>query len=288
MAAEEQLLVSAGWLLEHYQNPNIRIVDTRFTLGKPDVGREAYEAGHIPGSVFVDLEKDLSAPVRPDRVGGRHPLPAISKLEEVFSKAGISNGHHVIAYDDPSTGAGFYAAHLWWLLRYLGHDRVSVLDGGLPAWIAAGGTMVGSPPPLITTAVFRAHPRTEMLVDADYVSNRGENTVLIDSRAPERFRGEVEPLDWKAGHIPGAVNCNWAEGLKPGTGEWKGKTEQLHRLAAVTDGREEVLVYCGSGVSAGGNLLALAIAGIEDNVKLYAGSWSDWVSDDNRPIETGA
>lgn len=280
------LLVSPEWLLEHYQNPRVRIVDTRFTLGKPDAGQAAYDAGHIPGAVFIDLEKDLSAPVRPDRVGGRHPMPSSEQFEAVLSRLGISNGDHVVAYDDPSTGSGFYAAHLWWILRYLGHDEVSVLNGGLPAWIAAGGS-ISTEAPAPASANFVANPKNEMLVDAAYVQNRPANSVLVDSRAPERFRGEVEPLDWKAGHIPGAVNRNWADGLAPDR-TWKSAEEQSGRFAELSNGGgNEVIVYCGSGVSAGGNLLALELAGVP-NVKLYAGSWSDWISDDSRPIATGA
>jgi thiosulfate/3-mercaptopyruvate sulfurtransferase len=158
-------LVSAAWLLEHHADHDLRIVDTRFTLGQPDAGRNAFSAGHLPGAVFVDLERDLSAPVRPDRVGGRHPLPEVSRLEVLFSSLGVGNAHRVVAYDDPSSGQGFYAAHLWWLLRYLGHDAVRVLDGGLPAWTAAGGTLetVERAHP---AAVFRAQPRAEMIVNA--------------------------------------------------------------------------------------------------------------------------
>jgi thiosulfate/3-mercaptopyruvate sulfurtransferase len=275
-------LVSAAWLLEHLHDSSLRIVDTRFTLGKPDAGREAFDAGHIPGAVFVDLERHLSAPVRPDRVGGRHPLPEISSLEVLFSGLGIGDAHRVVAYDDPSTGQGFYAAHLWWLLRYLGHDEVSVLDGGLPAWEAAGGALE-----LIERAhpraSFKAQPRAEMLVGATEVEARGEGVVLVDSRSAERYRGDVEPLDWKAGHIPGAVHRNWADGLSDG--HWKSAESQRERFADL-EHAEEVIVYCGSGVSAGGNLLALELAGIKD-AKLYAGSWSDWVSDDSRPIVIG-
>lgn len=272
------LLVEPAWLLEHYKDTELRLVDTRFALGKPDAGRLAFEAGHLPGAVFADLERDLSAPVRPDRVGGRHPIPCVEHLEALFSRLGISRQHHVVAYDDPSTGTGFYAAHLWWLLRYLGHDNVSVLDGGLPAWLAAGGeleTAVSTP----QSATFRATVRPDMIVDAAGVAARAESTVLVDSRAPERYRGEVEPLDWKAGHIPGAINISWADGLQEG--RWKSAEEQESRFpeAAVT------IVYCGSGVSAAGNLFAMELAGIE-NVKLYPGSWSDWISDPDRPIET--
>jgi thiosulfate/3-mercaptopyruvate sulfurtransferase len=278
-----QPLVSAEWILEHHANlEGLRVIDARFLLGKPDAGRAAFEAGHIPGATFVDLERDLSAPVRADRAGGRHPLPDPASLEVLFSGLGIGNDTHVVAYDDPSTGQGFYAAHLWWLLRYLGHDAVSVLDGGIPAWIAAGGTLetieLAHP-----AASFNAKPRAEMLVSAADVATRGSETVLIDSRAPERYRGETEPLDWKAGHIPGAINRNWAEGMEDG--RFKDAATQLERFKDL-GAAEEIIVYCGSGVSAGGNLLALEIAGVRD-AKLYAGSWSDWVSDPERPVATG-
>ena len=271
-------LVEVGWLLEHSADDDVRIVDTRFALGKPDAGRAAFEAGHIPGAVFVDLERDLSAPVRPDRVGGRHPIPSIDQLEAVFSRLGISSQHKVVAYDDPSTGTGFYGPHLWWLLRFLGHDKVAVLNGGLPAWLAAGGGLE-TEQRSFAPAIFTSHPRHEMVVDAGAVAARSEGVVLIDSRAPERYRGEVEPLDWKAGHIPGAINANWAEGVREG--KWKSAEEQKARFPDAG----EIIVYCGSGVSAAGNLLAMELAGISD-VKLYAGSWSDWISDDSRPVET--
>lgn len=267
-------LVTAAWLLQHPPDPNIRVVDTRFVLGKPDAGREAFAAGHIPGAVFVDLERDLSAHPHPDRRGGRHPLPTIIKLEETLSKLGILNEQHVVAYDD----GGFFAAHFWWLLRYLGHDSVSILDGGLPAWTGPRETVARH-----YSGHFHAKPRAEMLVDANYVQNRGSASVLMDSRAPERFRGEVEPIDWKAGHIPGAINKDWANGLE--NGHFKSSEAQGDRFKDVRNAGE-VIVYCGSGVSAGANMLALELAGIH-GAKLYAGSWSDWASDDTRPIATG-
>ena len=267
-------LVNAAWLLQHHADPNVRVVDTRFVLGKPDAGREAFAAGHIAGAVFADLERDLSSHPEPSRRGGRHPLPAIAKLEESLSKLGISKEQHVVAYD----GGGFFAAHFWWMLRYLGHDQVSVLDGGLPAWTGPLDTVVTQ-----YSGNFHAKPRTEMLVDAPYVRNRGSGSVLIDSRAPERFRGDVEPLDWKAGHIPGAINKDWASGLE--NGFYKTREAQLERFNDVRNA-PEVIVYCGSGVSAGANMLSLELAGIQ-GAKLYAGSWSDWASDDARPIATG-
>ena len=275
-------LVSAAWLMANLENSNLRVMDARFLLGKPDAGLDMYRAAHIPSAVFVDLERDLSAAVRPDRVGGRHPLPAPEVLAARLGALGIGDDHLVIAYDDPASGQGFYAAHLWWLLRYLGHDAVRVLDGGIAAWISAGGSLeAGTVAP--TSAVLTPKARLEMLVSADDVQQRSSSTALIDSRAPERYRGELEPLDPKAGHIPGAVNINWAGGVQGG--QWLEGTAQRERFASIADA-DEIIVYCGSGVSAAGNLLALELAGVRD-AKLYAGSWSDWVSDPQRPVATG-
>ena len=276
-------LVSAAWLMTNLENSNLHVVDARFLLGKPDAGLDMYRAAHIPSAVFVDLERDLSAAVRADRVGGRHPLPTPEVLSARLGALGIGDDHLVIAYDDPASGQGFYAAHLWWLLRYLGHDAVRVLDGGIAAWIAAGGSLEAGTVKL-ETAVFTPRARLEMLVSADDVAGRSSNAVLIDSRAPERYRGELEPLDWKAGHIPGAVNVNWAGGVQGG--QWLEGAAQRERFASVADA-DEIIVYCGSGVSAAGNLLALELAGVKD-AKLYAGSWSDWVSDSERPVATGS
>lgn len=276
-------LVSASWLLSKLDDPNVLVIDTRFTLGNPQAGLRAYHLGHIPGANFLDLERDLSAPVHPNRVGGRHPLPAVELLAATLSQIGISNRHHVIAYDDPSTGAAFCATHLWWMLRYLGHDAISVLDGGLPAWLAAGGSLTTEIPTRVP-ATFIAKPRAEMLVDANYVQNRAQNTLLIDSRAPERFRGDVEPLDWKAGHIPGAINLNWASAMEQG--HWKSPEAQQSRISDPIKGNAEIVFYCGSGISATANLFALELAGVK-GAKLYAGSWSDWISDPLHDIATG-
>jgi thiosulfate/3-mercaptopyruvate sulfurtransferase len=274
-------LVNVDWLLVHHRDADVRVVDARFALGQPDAGMGAYRAGHVPGAVFLDLERDLSSPVRPDKKGGRHPLPDPDVLAAKLGALGIGDDHLVIAYDDPSTGQGFYAAHLWWLLRYLGHDRVAVLDGGLPAWTNAGGRLeidVPEHPRLI----FTPRVRNEMIVNADFVASRDSSTALIDSRAAARYRGEVEPIDPKAGHIPGAINRDWSAGIGP-DGRWKSGDEQRARF----DGLErDLIVYCGSGVSAIGNLLALEIAG-RTNVRLYAGSWSDWISESSRPVAIG-
>jgi thiosulfate/3-mercaptopyruvate sulfurtransferase len=274
-------LVDVDWLLGHHRDADVRVVDARFALGQPDAGINAYQAEHVPGAVFLDLERDLSGPVRPDKKGGRHPLPDPDVLAAKLGALGIGDDHFVIVYDDPSTGQGFYAAHVWWLLRYLGHDRVAVLDGGLPAWTKVGGTLETDVPKHLTL-IFTPRVQNEMIVDADFVGSRDERTVLIDSRAGARYRGEVEPIDPKAGHVPGAVNRDWSAGLTA-DGRWKSSDEQHARF----DGLEgDLVVYCGSGVSATGNLLALEIAGKTD-ARLYAGSWSDWVSDETRPVAIG-
>ena len=274
-------LVSAAWLLENLNS--LKLVDTRFALGKPDFGREVYQSGHLPGAVFLDLERDLSSPVRDDRVGGRHPLPNPETLADKLSSLGIADSSFVVAYDDPSSGQGFYAAHLWWLLRWLGHDAVAVLDGGLSAWLEAGG-ILETASPLTTNATFIPRIRPEMVVSADQVAARTSSAALLDSRAAPRYRGEVEPLDWKAGHIPGAVNMDWSNGLDS-TGKFKATLEQQERFSKLEE--TEVMVYCGSGVSAGANMLALELAGVK-NAKLYAGSWSDWVSDSSNPVAVGS
>jgi thiosulfate/3-mercaptopyruvate sulfurtransferase len=275
-------LTSASWLLE--QHDSVRVIDARFLLGQPNAGRDAYDAGHIPGAIFLDLEHDLSSPKRPDGRGGRHPLPDPNLLASKLGAVGIGDAQTVIAYDDPSSGQGFYAAHVWWLLRYLGHDRVSVLDGGLQAWLAAGGTLE-TDLPLHATSTFTPRVRREMLANAEDVAVRGPGAILIDSRAAVRYRGEVEPIDAKAGHIPGAINLDWAMGLEPNA-TFKSASAQAERFTAL-ENAEEVLVYCGSGVSACGNLLALEVAGIT-GAKLYAGSWSDWIQQSDAPIAVGA
>jgi len=272
-------LIGVEWLYEHLGSEQLRIVDCRFSLQDPLAGRRAFEAGHIPGALFLDLEKDLSAPVRPDRRGGRHPLPAPEVLAETLGRAGIGNQHFVVAYDEPPAG-GMYAPHLWWLLRWLGHDQVAVLDGGIKAWKEAGYEVSTSAVEYAPT-LFRPSPRPEMVVDADYVAHRPADAVLIDSRAPERYRGEVEPIDPMAGHIPGAINRDWLDSLDA-TGRFKPAEAQRERFEGLEG---EIIVYCGSGVSATANLLALAVAG--KRAKLYAGSWSDWVSDPSRPVSRG-
>lgn len=273
-------IVSMAWVLEHIGERDVVIADCRFTLGKPDAGREAYEASHIPGAVYLDLEKDLSATV--DEHGGRHPLPDIFELTVALSRAGIGNETRVIAYDDQG---GIMASRLWWLLKYLGHEQVFVMDEGFTAWKNAGHP-VSDEPAAPVPAKFLATVQHTMLAEMDQVKELlGQDRVtLIDSREAPRYRGEVEPLDRVAGHIPGAINRFWKDGLTA-SGAWKNAAEQAARFNDL-DRDGELIVYCGSGVSATPNVIALQEAGFS-KVRLYAGSWSDWISYSENPIATG-
>lgn len=275
-------LISAADFAKQLSSPQLRVLDTRYALADPLSGRLAYMEGHVPGAVFADLETDLSGEVQPSGAGGRHPLPDTQTLAAWLGEQGIGDEHQVVIYDDPSTGQGFYAAHAWWLLRWLGHTQVQVLDGGWPAYLAAGGA-ISTDEPAHTQANFTPEAQRGWLASADEVAALPQNVTLIDSRAAPRYRGDTEPIDKKAGHIPGAINRDWASGLSA-DGTFRPPDEQAERFPA-----GDVVLYCGSGVSAAGNLLALATAGREpgQGVRLYAGSWSDWVSDDAREVATG-
>lgn len=257
------------------------IVDCRFDLSDPARGESEYLEAHIPGAVFAHLERDLSGP----KTGrsGRHPLPSVEEMSECFSSWGIDARVGVVVYD---AGAGQFAARLWWMLRYLGHERVQVLNGGLKAWRDAslpvrGGREARRP------RRFDARPRAEMRIDLpDLVRMRGEH-LLIDARDPARYRGDDEPLDPVAGHIPGARNHFWQRNLDE-RGFFLSPERlrnQYESLLAVTP-PERTVVYCGSGVTACHNLIALELAGVQ-GVKLYPGSWSEWCADPERPVEAG-
>ena len=243
-----------------------RFVDCRWELGKPEAGRELYRAGHIPGAAFLDVERELSAPPgEPPAHGGRHPLPDPHAFAEAAGRAGIGPDVFVVAYDQGRSGG---AARLWWLLRHFGHEEVAVLRGGIDGWI--GPLRAGEE--AIEAREFVPRPRTDDTVDAAELERRlGEDgLVVIDARAPERYRGEVEPIDRVAGRIPGAVNLPFA-----GEGD----------LPADVLEADEAVAYCGSGVTACVTLLDLAEAGRPD-AKLYPGSWSDW-SSRGLPTERG-
>ena len=271
-------LIDVQRLSEHYEDLNWVIVDCRFSLADTTAGRTAYEKAHIPGAVYAHLDDDLSGPPVTDR--GRHPLPTPSALTKMFGRLGISADTQVIAYDDVN---GMVASRLWWMLRYMGHTAVAVLDGGWQSWQAAdlptfGGVEFNAP------AVFTGSPQHSWLVQVGEIP---AVSLLVDSRGAERYRGEVEMIDKKAGHIPGAVNYfyqqNWGE-----DGRYLPANQirqQMSQLLGNTPPHEAVF-YCGSGVSACANLLALAHAGL-GNARLYVGSWSEWSGDDKRPIAVG-
>ncbi|MBB6633225.1 sulfurtransferase [Cohnella thailandensis] len=274
-------VVSRKWLLARLYESDLVIVDCRFVMGQPDAGRAAYEESHIPGAVYLDLERDLSAPVEEDGQGGRHPLPDAAELAGRLSRVGIGNDSRVVAYDDQG---GAMASRLWWLLRYLGHENVFVLDEGFSAW-KKGGYPVNADQKVLIPSTFLATVQHSMLVEMEEVQESlgGEERVLVDSREAPRYRGEVEPLDKKAGHIPGARNKFW-KGVLQEDGSFK-SPEALAEHFADLPRDKELVVYCGSGVTATPNVLALSEAGFE-KVKLYAGSWSDWISYAANPIAT--
>lgn len=275
-------LVDAQWLSRHLGQDGLVIADCRFVLSDPQAGRKAYESGHIPTAVYFDLDADLSAP---PGEGGRHPLPDVQGLAAKLGAAGIDASTAVVCYDDQK---GSMAARLWWLLRYLGHEAVAVLDGGYSAWVKAGSPVTAEKPqPRARTFQPRLQPH--MVVDMEELRRQVEQgtALLVDSRAAERYRGDIEPLDPVAGHIPGAVNMPW-EGNWGDDGFLKSPEEIRARWQPVLEQRDprEIIVYCGSGVTACANLLALERVGVT-GVKLYAGGWSQWCRHPENPVATG-
>ena len=276
-------LISPADLAERLSDPDWLVADCRFELGQPAAGRAAWQAGHIPGSIHADLERDLSAPVT--AATGRHPLPPIADIEKTFSRFGIADRTQVVCYD-ASNGA--YASRLWWMLRYLGHDAVALLDGGFAAWVAEGRP-VSTAATARSAATFVAQPRAHMLVDSAGVATalaRGER--LVDVRGAERFAGATEPLDTVAGHVPGAVNLPFSGNLDA-SGRFLDPAALAARWAASAPGdpAQPAICMCGSGVTACQQLLALEAAGIP-GARLYAGSWSEWIRDPARPVARGA
>ena len=270
-------LVDGGWLFDHIDEPGLRVIDLRWYLdGRP--GRAAYEAGHIPGAVFVDLDREITGH-RPG--AGRHPLPSHEEFQVAMRRAGVGRVSRVVVYDDQG---GFSAGRLWWLLRYFGHPDVAVLDGGLAAWPGDLSTETARYPPGDFVA---AAPQEGSKLDFEELVQAAGDLVLLDARSGPRYRGEAEPIDPKAGHIPGALNAPWQDNLGDdqrflGAGELRLRFQSL----GVREGRD-VVAYCGSGVSACHNLLALEIAGLSGS-RLYPGSWSDWSSRPEAPVATGA
>ncbi len=275
-------LIDTATLASHLADPAVVVIDCRFELAKPDAGEAAYTGGHIPGAAYAHLDRDLSGP-KSGR-NGRHPLPAPAVLAATFGRLGIDGTTQVIAYDQDN---GMYASRLWWLLRWMGHEAVAVLDGGLAAWIADGHAVTAGIE-VHAARGFSGTPNPAFTVDAEAVGALAASSAarVIDARAPERYRGEVEPLDPVAGHIPGAVNYAFLRNLE--NGRFRSADALRAEFEAIISGVavEQVVSYCGSGVTGCHNLLALEHAGLH-GARLYPGSWSEWVSDPSRPVEKG-
>jgi thiosulfate/3-mercaptopyruvate sulfurtransferase len=274
-------LVSTGWLRANLGMPSLIVADVRWVPGGS--ATEAFERGHIPGAILLDADTDLAG--KPFTQGpGRHPLPSPEAFASTMSRAGIGDDTTVIAYDDNS---GSYAARLWWMLDALGQPAVGVLDGALAAW---GGPVETGPAKQREPATFTAKPwPRELIADAGDVADaiRDANAVVLDARAPERYRGDVEPIDPVAGHIPGARSAPWAGNLDPTTGRFLDPDALRKRYEALgIDDAHHAIAQCGSGLTACHDVLALRLAGL-GNVRLYEGSWSDWVNDPSRPVATG-
>lgn len=257
--------------------PTVTVLDVRYQMGGPG-GPDLYAEGHVPGAAYVDMDSALADPPGPR---GRHPLPEVTTFEAAMRQAGVSNDRPVVVYDD---WGGRAAARAWWLLRYHGHGDVRVLDGGWTAWQRDGrraetGTVAAEP------GSFTADPGHLPVVEADQVLAFAEAHTLVDARAPERYRGEVEPIDPVAGHIPGAVNVPTGANLDA-DGRFRPAEELRGLYATVIADGAEAAAYCGSGVTAAHDILAMAVAGID--AALYPGSWSEWVAEPGRPLALGS
>lgn len=254
------------------------VLDVRWRLGGPP-GIDSYLAGHLPGAVYLDLDSQLAGTPGD---GGRHPLPGTADFEAAMRGAGVGAGQNVVVYDDADSTI---AARLWWMLRYFGHDRVRVLDGGFRGW-AAAGRAVSTGQVTAPAGDFSAKPGQLPVLDADGAAEAARSGILLDARAPARYRGEIEPVDRVAGHIPGALSAPTAENVTA-DGVFRPAADLRARFAdlGIDGDGQQVAVYCGSGVTAAHELLALALADIQ--AALYVGSWSGWVADPARPVATG-
>lgn len=272
-------------LLPNVDNPDVRIVDCRFSLSAPEIKLQEYRLLHIPRSVYAHLERDLSGQVKPG-VTGRHPLPEIDQLADFLGRIGVDENVQVVAYDD--AGGALAAARLWWLLRWLGHNSVAVLDGGWQAWLEASYPVVCGiefPPP----RKFVPRVRPEMMADSSQVTQIQalRPNLLVDARTPDRYRGENETIDPVAGHIPGARNIPYKDNLdQKGRFLPKERLYNLYRNYEIENQNEGPVFYCGSGVTACLNVLAYLHANLGE-ARLYPGSWSEWITDSSHPIASG-
>jgi thiosulfate/3-mercaptopyruvate sulfurtransferase len=272
-------LICATELLACHRHPDVVVVDCRFSLADPAMGERQYREGHIPGAHYLHLERDLSGPK--GARGGRHPLPDATAFATAMRRIGVNSDPPslVVAYDDSHFG---FAARLWWLLRWCGHERVRLLDGGLRAWRREAGQALSEETPHVAAGNFVAAPRADMTVDQAQVAalsarlrDGAGGAALIDSREERRYLGLEEPIDPVAGHIPGAINFPWQQVMDE-EGHLLPEEEQRAHWGEAAD-PETLVVYCGSGVTACVNLLSLAEVG-RDDARLYPGSWSDWIS----------
>ena len=269
-------VVSTAELASHLKD--WRIFDCRHDLAKPELGEHQYREAHIPGALFAHLDRDLSAPKTGKN--GRHPLPDANTFGSWLGRQGLKRSDQVVCYDAAN---GSMAARLWWMLRWAGHDAVAVLDGGFAKWMKEQRAITAEMPNFAPTN-FDIAPRIDMVLDADSILQ--QNRLLIDARAPARYRGETEPIDPVAGRIPGALNRFNVDNVANGV--FKPAPELRQEFDSALAGREpeQVVNYCGSGVAACHNLLAMEIAGLR-GAKLYPGSWSEWIADPARPREKG-
>lgn len=280
-------LVTTAWLADHLDDPNVRIVDTRWYLLDPTKGEVNYADGHIPYAIYLSVDRHLAAPPLPDARTGRHPLHTPEAFADTMAAAGISAHTHVIAYDD---AGGMNAARVWWLLRYFGHDRASLLDGGINRWLAEGRPLA-TDVPVFPRGEFVARPNPNLIVTKPEMiaATRDPRALILDTRAPERYEGKVEPVDARAGHIPGA-RC------APGSGNLRASDDPRFRGPAAlrarfdalgANGADRIIAYCGSGINAAQNVFALYLAGY-DRALLYPGSFSEWSRDPDLPVIAGS
>lgn len=267
-------LIESHELAERIDDDRLRICDTRWYLGEPRRGVDEYETAHIPGAVFVDLDHDLAGLDG----GGRHPLPSVSQFATSLGRIGIDNTTSVVAYDD---SGGAIAARLWWMLKAVDHDDVQILDGGWGAWVRDRFPITATRPTIDATQFTAPHDWSG-IIDRDGVRTAAPNRAIVDARAPERFRGDSEPIDARPGHIPGAMNIPHTDTL-----DTQGRHLPVERLVELFAGvGPNPILYCGSGVTACHDLLAMTVAGRTDGV-LYPGSWSDWAAHVELPAELG-
>ena len=281
--ARYHTLIACADLARHLDDPSFIVVDVRHDLAKPDrFGEDAYGQSHIPGAVFAHVDRDLSAPVTGRN--GRHPLPSPETAARVFGRLGIGAGKQVIVYDQ---GSGIFASRLWWMLRWLGHDDVAVLDGGFAAWTREGRPVEREARTAAATTFVPRRVRPTVNASGIAASLPRHALVLLDARAAERYRGDVEPLDPVGGHIPGALNRPHSRNVAA-DGTFRPAGELRAEFDAMLHGRSpgDVVHYCGSGVTACHNILAMTIAGYP-LTRLYPGSWSEWCADAKRPVARG-